>query len=92
MYVAQMLDLMTLYTTQRKQYVRWSDQSNYRVGSQQGSRKSHKSQELSFVEEFRYLGHVMTPYCRDDKDINKQFIRQKCSWEYADQEVHICTY
>ena len=29
--------------------------------------------ELSFVYEFRYLGHVMTADCRDDKDIGKQF-------------------
>ena len=34
------------------------------------------NEELSFVEEFRYLGHVMTADCRDDKDIKKQFIRQ----------------
>ena len=32
-----MLDLMTLYTTQQKQYVCWSDQSNHRVGTQQES-------------------------------------------------------
>ena len=29
--------------------------------------------ELSFAEEFRYLGHVMTADCRDHKDIKKQF-------------------
>ena len=29
------------------------------------------NEELSFVEEFRYLGHVMTADCRDDKDIKK---------------------
>ena len=34
------------------------------------------NEELSFVEEFRYLGHIMTADCRDDKDIKKQFIRQ----------------
>ena len=34
------------------------------------------NEELSFVEEFRYLGHNMTADCRDDKDIKKQFIRQ----------------
>ena len=34
------------------------------------------NEELSFVQEFRYLGHVMTADCRDDKDIKKQFIRQ----------------
>ena len=34
------------------------------------------NEELSFVEEFRYLGHVMTADCRDNKDIKKQFRRQ----------------
>ena len=34
-HVKHMLDLMTLYATQRKQYVCWSDQSNHRVGTQQ---------------------------------------------------------
>ena len=34
------------------------------------------NEELSFVEEFRYLGHVMSADCRDDKDIKKQFMRQ----------------
>ena len=33
-------------------------------------------EELSFVQEFRYLGHVMTADCRDDKNIEKQFMRQ----------------
>ena len=28
------------------------------------------------VEEFRYLGHVMTADCRHDKDISKQFRRE----------------
>ena len=32
-----MLDLMTLFTTQQKQYVCWFDQSNHRVGIQQES-------------------------------------------------------
>ena len=27
------------------------------------------NEELSFVEEFCYLGHIMTADCRDDKDI-----------------------
>ena len=35
-----------------------------------------RNEELSFVEEFRYLGHIMTADCRDDKDIKKQFRRQ----------------
>ena len=34
-YVAHVLDLMTLYTTKRKQYVCYSAQNNHRVGSQQ---------------------------------------------------------
>ena len=69
-----MLDLMTLYTTQRKQYVRWSDQSNKRAGTQKES--GSEMRNLAFVEEFCYLGHVMTADCRDDKDIKKQFRRQ----------------
>ena len=34
------------------------------------------NEELSFVEEFRYLGQIMTADCRDDTDIKKQFRRQ----------------
>ena len=34
------------------------------------------NEEPSFVVKFRYLGHVMTADCRDDKDIKKQFSRQ----------------
>ena len=34
------------------------------------------NEELSFVKVFRYLGHIMTADCRDDKDIKKQFRRQ----------------
>ena len=34
------------------------------------------NEELSFVQEFRYLGHLMTADCRDEKDIKKQFMRQ----------------
>ena len=34
------------------------------------------NEELSFVKEFRYLGHITTADCRDDKDIKKQFRRQ----------------
>ena len=30
------------------------------------------NKELSFVEEFRYLRHIMTADCRDDKDIKKK--------------------
>ena len=40
------------------------------------TRVSLGNEELSFVEEFRYLGHVMTADCRDHKDIKKQFRRQ----------------
>ena len=35
-----------------------------------------ENEELVFVEEFRFLGHVMTADCRDDKNIKKQFRRQ----------------
>ena len=35
-----------------------------------------ENEELSFVQEFRYLGHVMPADCRDDEDIKKQFMRQ----------------
>ena len=34
------------------------------------------NEELRFVEEFRYLGHVMTANCQDVNDVRKQFIRQ----------------
>ena len=34
------------------------------------------NEELSFVQEFRYLWHVMTADCWDDKNIKKQFMRQ----------------
>ena len=37
------------------------------------------NEEISLVDVFRYLGHLMTADCRDDKDIGKQFRRQ-----YAD--------
>ena len=40
------------------------------------TRVSLRNEELSFVEKFCYLGHIMTADCRDDKDINKQFRRQ----------------
>ena len=50
------------------------------------------NEELSFVEEFRYLGHVMTADCGDDKDVVKQFRRQNTrSWQYAGQDVLIIT-
>ena len=34
------------------------------------------NEELRLVEEFRYLGNIMTADCRDDKDIKNQFRRQ----------------
>ena len=40
------------------------------------------NKELSVVEEFRYLGHVMTADCQDDKDIKKTVQEAKCSWQY----------
>ena len=88
-YVTHMLDLMTLYTTKRKQYVCWSDQTIKGSVLHKG-RYSRRiglvNEELIIVEGFRYLGHVMTADCRDDKDIKNQFMKQ-----YAGQEVLICT-
>ena len=49
------------------------------------------NEELSFVGEFRYLGHVMTADCRDAKRYCKIILKAKCSWQYAGQEVLICT-
>ena len=43
---------------------------------QYSTRVRLRNEELSFVQEFRYLGHVMTTDCQDDKDIKKQFMRQ----------------
>ena len=67
-----MLDLMALYTPQRKQSICLSHQGNHKVDT----RVRLGNEELSFVDEFRYLGHVTTAHCRDDKDIGKQFRRQ----------------
>ena len=80
-----MLDLVTTKTvcmliSPKQSQVRFST----RVGLE--------NEELSFVEEFRYLGHIMTADCRDDKDIKKIIQKAKCSWKYAGQEVLICTY
>ena len=51
-----------------------------------------RDEELSFVEEFRYLGHIMTADCRDDKDIKETIQEAKRSGQYAGQEILICTY
>ena len=50
------------------------------------------NEELSFVEEFHYLGHIMNVNCRDDKDIKKTVQEAKFSWQYAGQKILICTY
>ena len=34
------------------------------------------NEELSYVNEFRYLGHIITADCRAEKDVEKQFRRQ----------------
>ena len=60
-YVAHMLDLMTLCVLSKQSQGRFS--TIVRLGNK----------ELGFVEEFRYLWHIMTTDCRDDKDIKKQF-------------------
>ena len=50
------------------------------------------NEELGYIGEFRYLGHIMTAGCRDDKDIKKTIQEAKCSGQYAGQEILICTY
>ena len=50
------------------------------------------NKKLSFVEEFRYLRHIMTADCRDDKDIKKTVQETKCSGQYAGQEILIFSY
>ena len=48
------------------------------------------NEELSFVEEFRYLWHIIKTV---KMMILKKTIQEaKCSWQYAGQEVLICTY
>ena len=43
------------------------------------------NEELSFVEEFRYLEHVMGAHCQDDNYIKKTIQEAKCSWQYTGQ-------
>ena len=43
---------------------------------QYSTRVRLRNEELSFVQEFCYLGHVMTTDCQDDNDIKKQFMGQ----------------
>ena len=62
-----MLDLMTLYTTQRKQYAGRPKQSQGRFSI----RVRLGNENLSIVKKFHYLGHIMTADCTDDKDIKK---------------------
>ena len=64
----------------------------YNVSGRFSTRVRLGNEELSFVEEFRYLGHIMTGDCRDDKDIKKTIQEAKCSLQYAGQEILICTY
>ena len=86
-----MLDLMTLHTRQRKQYVCWSDQSNHRVGTQGES--VTEIRELSFVAEFRYQGDVLIVQAVEMIRILKNNSGGKIQLAlYARQKVHICTY
>ena len=50
------------------------------------------NEELSFVEEFRYLGHVIWLQTVEIRTLKKTVQEAKCSWKYAVQEVLICTY
>ena len=64
-----MLDLMTSYTTQWQQYVCMVVVRPKQSQGRFSTRVRQGNEELSFVEEFRYLGHVVTADCGDDKDI-----------------------
>ena len=46
---------------------------------QSSTRVKLGNEELNFVEDFRYLGHIMTADCRYYKDIKKQFRRQNAA-------------
>ena len=61
-----MLDLMTLYMMVRPK----------KSPGRYSTRLMLRNEELSIVDEFRNLLHVMTADCRDDKDIEIQFRRQ----------------
>ena len=62
----------------------WSKQSQGRF-----STRSRLGNELSFVEEFLYLGYIMTADCRDDKDIKKQFRRQLAICWSGNSHLHL---
>ena len=57
-FLRHMLDLMTLYTTQRKQYVCWTDQRNHRVGTQKKIRL--ENDELSCVDKLCWQADMLT--------------------------------
>ena len=100
LYVMHMQDLMTLYITQWMRVIVCNTVCMLVRPKQSQGRFSTRvmlgNEELSFVEKFCSLGHIMTADCRDDKDIKKQFRRQnavgnmlvrKCS--FAPIEVKI---
>ena len=81
-----MLDLMTLYTTQWKQYdagpakaITWS------VLNKSGSEMRNLSLSKSFIT--KDMSWLQT----DDKDIKKTIQQAKCNWQYAGQELLIYT-
>ena len=41
------------------------------------------NEKLSFVEEFRYLGHIITADYRDDKNIKKTIQKARCMFLFA---------
>ena len=81
-----LLDLLTLYTTQRQQYVCWSDQGRHKVGTPE--ELGAEIWTLVIEDEFSHTC-VMTADCRNDRDIEKAIHEAKCSWQYTDQEVLI---
>ena len=82
-----MLDLMTSYTTQLKQYVCCPAKTI--TGSVLNKSQARKW-GTCFIEEFRYLGHIMTTDCRD-KDIKNQFRRQSAVgiWWSGNSHLHL---
>ena len=55
------------------------------------SKASKLNWELSFVDEFRYVGHVMTAHCRDNKNIGNNS-GGKMQLAICCVGVLICTY
>ena len=69
--VTYILDLMTLYIKHDKNSM-YAGLTKANTG-RYSTRVRLTNEELSFVDKFSYLGHVMTADCRDDQDIKNRF-------------------